>query len=1038
MTIERTRIQSFRGRSMLQLAFLLLFHIPQVTRADGSGVPQFLVPDGFVVDKVAGSSLVRYPLFACFDDSGRLYVAEGTGLNVPGEELLQKKLGRITLLEDTDGDDIFDKSTLFADELVFPQGVLWHDGVVYTASHPNIWKLEDIDGDGRADRREVLVGEFGFSGNGCDIHGPFLGPDGYLYWTDGRHGYDISCREGPVLKGLAARIFRSRTDGSRIERIAGGGFDNPVELVFLPDGSLIGTMDQGSGDQILHYVEGGVFPSVEHPSSSELIQTGPPLGSVSSFSAALPVALCGLEQIRTSYFGEHNRGTLLTAQFNVHKVQQHVLMREGSTLRGREQDFLVTLDHDVHPTDVLEDADGSLLVIDMGAWFNYGCPTSKIAKPEILGAIYRVHNKDALTPKDPWGRSIDWDSTSIEKFVALLDDPRLKVRDKAVVRLIQLGPQAVATLAKTYRLATASVDMRTNALWTLARIDHADAREVIRSALADKDPGLRQVALHCVALERDAMAVGMLTQIVVSDEPPLRLKAAEALGRIGEASAIPALLASLRTGGLDRFLEHSIIFALIGIDDRTTTLVALEDPNPNVRRAGLIALDQMPHGGLTRDLVTPLLDTDDPELQQAALDVIGRREGWSAAVVDVVGQWLVDSGLSQQQQRSLTGVLIAFSSEEKFQQIVADATTDPRVPLNNRILLLEVMARSRLTVFPERWQDVLKGMLVDSNSRLQSEVVAVISSRNLSLFDKQLDVLIRDPLRPVDVRIRALECVAGRRVALEDDSFSLLISHLDDDTEPLVRASAARAIGVSRLTDQQLVRLAPEVAVAGPLVIPLLVPAYEKSQSKEVGLALVEVLKRSPGADALTADELNRVLGQYPPEINVAAQPLVEQLIARREQQSEYLMQVKQKLSQVKGDADRGHKLFFSKKVACSGCHLIDGQGGQVGPELSKIGRLRSPTDLTEAVIFPSSTIALGFKSYTITTVEGIVHTGIIVREASDAVYLRTAQLAEIRVPRGVIEELRPSNVSIMPDGLDKSMSSQDLSDLLEFLYSRR
>ena len=125
------------------------------TRSARSDEPRFVVPDGCVVEKVAGQPLVNYPLFACFDDRGRLYVAEGTGLNVAGPELVQKKLGRITLLEDTDRDGRFDKSTLFADELIFPQGVLWHDGAVYTASHPNIWKLQDTDGDDRADRRAV-------------------------------------------------------------------------------------------------------------------------------------------------------------------------------------------------------------------------------------------------------------------------------------------------------------------------------------------------------------------------------------------------------------------------------------------------------------------------------------------------------------------------------------------------------------------------------------------------------------------------------------------------------------------------------------------------------------------------------------------------------------------------------------------------------------------------------------------------------------------------------------------------------------------
>src|SRR4051812_30659635 len=138
--------------------------------------PSFRVPPGFVVEKVAGPPLVRYPLFAAFDDRGRLFVAEGTGTNLPGAELLKlgKQLGRITLLEDGDGDGTFDRARTFADDLTFPTGVLWHDGALCAASPPCLWRFVDADGDGRAEHREALVRHFNFNGNGCDIHGPFL------------------------------------------------------------------------------------------------------------------------------------------------------------------------------------------------------------------------------------------------------------------------------------------------------------------------------------------------------------------------------------------------------------------------------------------------------------------------------------------------------------------------------------------------------------------------------------------------------------------------------------------------------------------------------------------------------------------------------------------------------------------------------------------------------------------------------------------------------------------------------------------------
>ncbi|MFN0050550.1 MAG: PVC-type heme-binding CxxCH protein, partial [Planctomycetales bacterium] len=318
--------------------------------ATAAPAPRFTLPEGFVIEQVAAAPLVRYPLFGCFDDAGRLYVAEGTGQSVPGAELIKQPLGRITRLEDTDGDGKFDTSVPFAEGLVFPQGVLWHEGVVYVASHPAIWRLEDTDGDGRADRREEFVARFNFNGNGCDIHGPFLGPDGRLYWTDGRHGYNIERPDGTRLEGFASRLWRCRTDGRELERVAGGGFDNPVEIAWTPEGELLGTMDQGAGDCLLHYVEGGVYPE-DHPCVREFPRTGPLLPVVRRYSVELPAALCGTMCYRSDRFGPDFQDTLITTHYMTHKLVRSTLIRDGSTFRAEDADFLVSSDPHLRLTD---------------------------------------------------------------------------------------------------------------------------------------------------------------------------------------------------------------------------------------------------------------------------------------------------------------------------------------------------------------------------------------------------------------------------------------------------------------------------------------------------------------------------------------------------------------------------------------------------------------------------------------------------------------------------------------------------------------
>jgi putative heme-binding domain-containing protein len=1004
-------------------------------------VPIFQIPRGFVVEKVAGPPLVRYPLFAAFDDRGRLFVAEGTGTNLPGTELVKIKKGRILVLEDTDGDGKFDTSRVFADDLVFPTGVLWHDGKLYATSHPSLWRFEELgqkDSKGPASRREAFISRFNFNGNGCDIHGPFLGPDGWLYWTDGRHGYKVQTREGPVLEGLASRIWRCRLDGTGIERVAGGGFDNPVELAFTPEGEAIGTMDQGPGDALLHYIEGGVYP-MDHPCVKEFPLTGPMLGSIRQYTAALPVALCGLTRYRSAQLGTEYQGALFTAQFNVHRIERHTLARDGATYRSIDKDFLTSSNHDVHLTDVLEDADGSLLFVDMGAWFNYGCPTSKIAKPEILGGIHRVRRARAPRAVDPWGTKLQLEKRSADALAAFLDDPRPKVRDQVVTQLAKGGTDAVTVLANVLASGDKrSVQARRNAVWALCRMRSSRAQEALRTALTDKHPSVRQAAMHAVGLEKDEKALSALMAMVSADDPPLRLKAAEALGRIGISRAVPPLLEGLKHAGNDRFLEHALIYALIRIADRKATAAGLDHSHPRVRQGSLIALDQMKNGDLSRDQVVPLLNTDDPDLQQAALAVIAKHPAWARDILSLVRTWLGSERLSAGQQQALTGALLAFSGHSDVEKLVANVLAAPRSPSETRRLLLRVLSRCRVEPLPKLWSDALGRSLGDRDPNIRRDAVGVVKARGLSQYDDQLAVLSREKTVPAGLRIAALDCLAGRLKHLDEDAFALLTDQLSGKAEALAQAAAARALGASPLDRKQLLRLSFHLAEAGPMVAPLLAPAFARSHDADVGRALVTALPKSPGLDALGAVELERVLKNYPDEVRKAARPLHTRLQARREKQAAYLTRLALELNRVTCDPDNGKRIFFSRKVSCYGCHRAAGQGGAIGPDLSQVGRFRSRSDLLESIVFPSSSIVPEFRSYAITTSKGQVTSGIIMRESTDAIYLRTAELAEVRIARKDVDEIKPSPVSLMPEGLEKTMTRQELGDLLAFLLKQR
>src|SRR3954470_10353877 len=266
-------------------------------------VPSPRVPPGFVVERAAADDAVRFPMFAAFDDRGRLFVAESSGLDLYSEIAAGTRNCRVSVLEDRDGDGRYESSRVFADRLVFPMGLAWRDGRLYVADPPDLVALDDTDGDGRADRRAAILTGFGHLDNGS-LHGLAFGPDGLLYMTMGTpDGYRLRAADGSTLEGKSGALIRCRPDGSHPEVVC-RGFVNLVEAAFLPAGDAIGTDNWyqepagGYRDALVHLVEGGLYPYVPDEGTPQPV-TGEVLPAVARFPA---VALSGLERYRgTAY-----------------------------------------------------------------------------------------------------------------------------------------------------------------------------------------------------------------------------------------------------------------------------------------------------------------------------------------------------------------------------------------------------------------------------------------------------------------------------------------------------------------------------------------------------------------------------------------------------------------------------------------------------------------------------------------------------------------------------------------------------------------
>tara|TARA_R110002095_G_scaffold215335_1_gene209267 strand:+ start:116508 stop:119585 length:3078 start_codon:yes stop_codon:yes gene_type:complete len=1009
------------------------------------------VPPGFSIERVTNSELTKYPMMAGFDDRGRLFIAESSGENTRAPQLIKEPKSMIRMLEDRDGDGHFDKSTVFADKLTLPMGALWHEGSLYVASPPNIWRLTDVDDDGVADERKIIVDSFGFSGNAASIHGCFLGPEGRLYWCDGRHGHEFKDKSGKVSsKGLAARIFSCKPDGSDIEVYCGGGMDNPVEIDFTPEGEMIGSvnilMTRPRVDCLVHWQEGGVYPHFED-CVAEFKRTGDLLGPITRFGH---VAVSGMLRYRSTQFGPEYEGNIFTSIFNTHKVVRSQLVRNGATYETKEEDFLVSDDPDFHPTDVIEDADGSLLVINTGGWFRIGCPQSQISKPNIHGAIYRIRKTGTPAIKDPYGFALDWSSLSPHRKIQLLNDTRPLVQQQAIEVLAQAGDLAVPRLAKVVSSPAGSFyndTSKRNAIWTLTRIGSKKARAAIQKGLVSSET-VQMTSAKSLGSLRDSNSLAGLVRLVKDGKPAVQRNAATALGRICEAghrdaisetdlqAVVESLFHTMKTGSPDRTLEHALIYALIRTDHRDLVLAGLSDSSPAVRRAALIALDQMDSGNLTRELVTPLLDTDDPALQKEALTIIGEHEGWAGETLSLLKTWLSDETLSEERAAVLRGFLIAQSADPEVQALIAQSLTGSQTSNSAKSILLEVIQRSALKEFPVAWRTALEQTLKTAHPDLQILVVRIAQTHDLSVLSELLKSLALDSKQPATLRIESLSAIGSQLKAVDQSTFDFLMSRMSEEYPPLDRLSAARALsGLPQSTDQ-LIQLAKQLDAPGPLALPVLLRAYTKSNDEEVGLALITGLNGSSAATNLSADELASLLQKYPESVQHAAAPLLKKLGVDLAQQKAHLESLKPLLTE--GRIEEGRKIFFGKKAACAGCHTVEDLGGKVGPDLTRIGAIRTGTDLLEAIALPSASFARGYRSYLVVTDEGKIYTGVISRESTDMVYLRTADLSEVRIARDEIDMMKESPISIMPKGLEKRLTSQEIRDLLAYLQNRK
>ncbi|PYT31564.1 MAG: hypothetical protein DMG57_04780 [Acidobacteria bacterium] len=446
----------------------------------------------------------------------------------------------------------------------------------------------------------------------------------------------------------------------------------------------------------------------------------------------------------------------------------------------------------------------------------------------------------------------------------------------------------------------------------------------------------------------------------------------------------------------------------------------------------------MDHSPLTAEQVIPELSDKSKELRTAALWVVSHHRDWSGPILSFLETRLRSPDSPGPEAEPVREALLAFCADAAVQKMAGDLLSEAAGGAKRELFLLDTMDRCELKEFPALWAERVGALLDHSAAAVRLRALNLIRALQITGLDDHLEKIASSAASPAELRTTALAVLVRRHPGLDDGAYQFLLRQLGRDHDAATRLAAAQVLGNSRRSDAQLITLANQhLQHADALILPRLLDSFSNSTSAETGKAMVSaLLKSSVSIGEPDAKRLQEILQKYPEDIRSAARPLVAHLEELQKARIKRLRQLDSLLS-AGGDIGRGRRIFFGEKVACYHCHTIGKQGGHVGPDLTGVGAIRSGHDILEAIVFPSASFVPGFEIYNVET-KTDTYAGVRGEDTPAAITLVTRPQAEIRIPRKQVVSIKPSSISLMPEGLDESLTRSEFIDLLAFLQAQK
>lgn len=948
------------------------------------------VPDGFNVEIVAAEPDIVNPVAMAIDDRGRFWITES--LEYPRREPGPGQ-DRVKILEDTDGDGKADRFTVFMDGLNIPSGVAVGYGGVWVANSPDILFVQDTDGDGKADRQEVIVTGFGRTDTHELPNSLTWGPDGWLYGLNGvfNHSHVRYPKNNPNYDEkhpgwpITCALFRIHPR-TREFQVFCEGTSNPWGIAYNNDGEAF--VSACVIDHLWHLFETGYYHR----------QGGPYPPFTWKIESIVKhkhqkAAYCGIHFFDSDAYPEKYRQKLFMGNIhggciNVDRIESH-----GATYQGfGEPDFLTANDSWFMPVVQKTGPDGSLYILD---WYDrYHCYQDANRDPagidRLKGRLYRVRYQD--TPRVPKG--FDLAKESDDALIKRLGDKNDFLRDSARRILQERNSPATADelLKRLTNRSTesSSGDLHRRMLMTLGGMSGPPLDRLLTSKFDDPDPVIRS---WWIRLAGDH-ATGTINLVDLHQRLQGHTSGREWAQAVVTAAKVMRVRCDSDPAVIDQGFQ--IFFAALGKaeDDPLIPRIVWQNLYPWLEKHA----DQFVAG-----LMNPDAKTNEPlmSLMPRTIERLLSLKTFDAKPIAKIITLLAD-------QKPAIGALCLGQIAVKVQ---------------NRELHPDQIADTRQAIEP-----TLHTILNGSHDSPQYLHAAFLGA---SWNDPAGVTAVRSVLNSNDYAPEQRLMALNALITVNDAGLVGAITQILDAPSTSAGLKSQILAALSRLDNPKISGIILERygnldADLQPRAIELL--TQRADWAKQLLIAIGE--KRIP-ATAINLNQARRLKELKDDELTKLLTVHWGQVREGRDPDREkYVAGMRQLVRSRPGDPFAGEKAF--KKI-CGQCHKIYGEGAEVGPDITLNGR-NDFNQLLSNVFDPSLVIGAGYRSYTVITQQGRVLNGLLVEDSPQRIVLKLQGGKQEVIARDDVDEFKVNELSLMPEQLEKQLTSQEIIDLFAFL----